>query len=171
MQSLGTVASQALSQDSKNTLSELEKNQRLEAARLLLGCYRTGEANDPEVYVSSVIRILCDYPIEIVWMAIDPVHGIPSRRKWLPTAYELKSELEELYGPRRRMIEREASIRKQLEERKEWESRKPDPEVVERVRNEMAAAGMPIMGDRIATKPKGLPFARYTDEQLRDIYR
>src|SRR6185312_3504497 len=62
-------------------------------ARVLLGCYRTGEANDPEIYSGAVIAVLSDYPLEIVKRVVDPRHGLPSKSKWLPTVAEIKEAL------------------------------------------------------------------------------
>lgn len=71
-------------------------------ARVLLGCYRTGEANDPEVYSAAVISVISGYPLSIVRRVVDPRFGLPSKSKWLPTIAELKAALEDEMGPIRR---------------------------------------------------------------------
>jgi hypothetical protein len=58
--------------------------------RILLGCYRKGEAADPEVYVTSVATVLANYPEDVVMIVTDPVRGIPGRVNWLPTVAEVR---------------------------------------------------------------------------------
>ena len=92
------------------------------SAQMLLGCYRTGDAHDPQVYVAAVIAVLSDYPPDIVAAVTDPRTGIPSRIKWLPTIAEIKDACEDIAGPRRRMAEWETRSRAQLAERARLES-------------------------------------------------
>lgn len=75
-------------------------------AKLLLGCFRTGEANDPAVYSGAVIAALSDYPLDVVRQVVDPRNGIPCKSKWLPTVFEIKEECEAIMAPRRREEER-----------------------------------------------------------------
>lgn len=89
-----------------------------ERARLLFGCYRKGEANDPKTYVTAVAAVLSDYPAETIRFVTDPRTGMPARSEWMPTVGEVKRACEEHYGPIKRAIEREAAERKQLSERK-----------------------------------------------------
>ena len=88
-----------------------------ELAKLLLGCYRTGDANDPAIYSGAVIAVLSDYPLDIIRAVVDPRSGLPSRSKWLPTVAEIKEACETLHRPRRDAIDREARERRQLAER------------------------------------------------------
>ena len=83
-------------------------------AKLLLGCYRTGDATDPEVYAGAVIAVLADYPDDVIERVVDPRNGIPSRMNWLPTVAEIKSACEDLYGHRRRNDEWNAGAAKQI---------------------------------------------------------
>ncbi len=83
----------------------------------MFGCYRKGDANDPDAYVGAVAAVLSEYPAETIKFVTDPRTGIPSRVDWMPTVGEIKRACEEHYGPVRRAIEREANERKQLAER------------------------------------------------------
>ncbi len=87
------------------------------AALTLLGCYRTGDAHDPQVYVTAVVAVLSDYPLDIVTAVTNPSVGIPAKLKWLPTIAEIKTACEDIAGPRRRIVEWEARSRAQLAER------------------------------------------------------
>jgi hypothetical protein len=89
---------------------------------MLLGCYRTGEASDPQVYVAAVVAVLSDYPLDIVAAVTDPRTGIPAKLKWLPTIAEIKTACEDIAGPRRRMAEWETRSRAQLAERARLEA-------------------------------------------------
>ena len=54
-------------------------------AELLLGCYRTGDANDPEIYVAAITAILSRYPEQVITSVTHPATGLPSKKGWLPT--------------------------------------------------------------------------------------
>lgn len=60
-----------------------------ERARLLLGCYRTGDANDPETYVAAITAILARYPENIITEVTHPATGLPKKKGWLPTVKEV----------------------------------------------------------------------------------
>lgn len=64
-------------------------------AKILLGCYRKGEANDPAVYTRAVVSVLSDYPLDVVKCVVDPRNGLPSRQRFLPTITEVKEACEE----------------------------------------------------------------------------
>lgn len=91
------------------------------AARTMFGCYRRGEANDPETYAAAIAAVLTLYPPEIVHRITDPRTGLPSRLKFLPTVSEVREACEEEAQVEARRIERQAQIDKQLEERRRFE--------------------------------------------------
>ena len=64
--------------------------QVLGRARMLLGCYRTGDAADPETYVAAIAAVLSEYPMDVVELVTDPRTGLPSRSTWLPTVAEVR---------------------------------------------------------------------------------
>jgi hypothetical protein len=65
-----------------------------ERARLLFGCYRRGDANDPETYTAAIAAILAEYPPDVVQRVTDPRTGIARKIKFLPTVAELSEECE-----------------------------------------------------------------------------
>jgi hypothetical protein len=60
-----------------------------ERARLLFGCYRTGDANDPQTYVAAVTAVLARFPEDIITQVTHPVTGLPHLKSWLPTVKEV----------------------------------------------------------------------------------
>src|SRR3954471_3265965 len=58
-------------------------------AKILLGCYRTGDANDPETYVAAIAAILARYPVDVMTAVTHPATGLPSKKSWLPTVKEV----------------------------------------------------------------------------------
>jgi hypothetical protein len=70
-----------------------------ERTRILLGCFRKGEAADAEVYVTAIAAMLSTYPEEIVRQVTDPVRGLPSKVNWLPTLAEIRHECETFMRP------------------------------------------------------------------------
>jgi len=75
-----------------------------ERARLLLGCYRTGDANDPDTYVAAITAILARYPEQVITEVTHPATGLPSKKSWLPTVKEVADACVEAVAP---IIERE----------------------------------------------------------------
>jgi hypothetical protein len=72
-------------------------NQRLayasQRAEVLFGCYRRGDANDPERYVAAIAAVLSDYDFDLMKEVTDPRTGICSTEKFMtfmPNAGELK---------------------------------------------------------------------------------
>lgn len=78
-----------------------------ERTRFLCGCYRKGQADDPEVYVAAVATVLAAYPEDIVRRVTHPLYGLPSEGDWLPTIHEVKAACERLMGPLRAAEKRE----------------------------------------------------------------
>lgn len=62
--------------------------------RILLGCYRKGDCEDPEVYVPAVASVLARYSPRVVQLVTDPADGLPSRSDWLPTVREVRAACE-----------------------------------------------------------------------------
>lgn len=74
------------------------------AATFLVGCYRTGEASDPDTYFRALAALLGSYPTEVIHAVVDPRCGIPAQSQWLPTLAEVKAacerEMEPVYRER-----------------------------------------------------------------------
>lgn len=92
-----------------------------ERARLLLGCYRTGDANDPATYVAAITAILARYPEEIITVVTHPATGLPSKKGWLPTVKEVRDACEHEIEPIREHEARLKLIKEQLEMRERME--------------------------------------------------
>src|ERR1019366_3330787 len=58
-------------------------------AKLLFGCFRKGDANDPETYTAAVTAILAEYPQEVIRYVTDPRTGIPRKSKFMPNPAEV----------------------------------------------------------------------------------
>lgn len=90
-------------------------------AKLLLGCYRTGEANDPETYVAAITAVLARYPEEVITAVTHPVTGLPSKKGWLPTVKEVTEACAEAVAPIAENEARLKRIREQMEMRERME--------------------------------------------------
>lgn len=66
----------------------------VKAARMLLGVYRRGEIQDPEMFVTAVAATFAQFPPRVVDKVIDPVSGLPSTSKFLPSVAEVRQALE-----------------------------------------------------------------------------
>jgi hypothetical protein len=65
-----------------------------ERARIMLGCYRKGEANDPATYSTAVAALLAQYEREVIQEVTHPLSGLPSQTDFMPTLRELKGACE-----------------------------------------------------------------------------
>jgi hypothetical protein len=90
-------------------------------AKILLGCYRTGEANDPETYVAAVTAVLSHYPEEVITSVTHPVTGLPSKKGWLPTVKEVTDACDAAVEPIVQNELRLKRVKDQLEARERME--------------------------------------------------
>jgi hypothetical protein len=65
------------------------------AAQNLIGLYPAREVHDMKTFLSGVTMLLAAYPVDFVRRVCSPVHGLPSKLKWLPTIAEIKAALDE----------------------------------------------------------------------------
>jgi hypothetical protein len=61
---------------------------------MLFGCYRKGDANDPDTYTAAITAILAEYAPEVIQRATDPRTGMARKLKFLPTVAEVSEECE-----------------------------------------------------------------------------
>lgn len=135
MERLPPIDLATLSRTSKAMSEKLTEAKR--AASRLLGCYRTGDANDPETYIAAVVSILNRYPLEVIAEVTEPATGLPGKLKWLPSIAEIREECEILAARIRRKIEREEQIREQFRLRDERER----PRIAETRKLQIAGPG------------------------------
>ena len=111
-----------------------------EWAKVLIGAYRTTDADDPEIYAAHIRRILSRFPL---WVVKKAAVKIPEEIQWLPAPAEVRKTCEAIYLPIVREREREARIQAQLAARAF-----PKPEnakqTYEELCAEMKARGMPL---------------------------
>lgn len=134
-----------------------------ERARLLLGCYRTGDANDPDTYVAAVSATLARYPDRVIDLVTDPRIGLPRKKTWLPSVKEVYDACEEEHLPLREEEARQERIRKQFAEREQPPKKHTYAELKAKYGNTWGIES----GDR--TKKEIAPAP--TIEQLRHHYR
>lgn len=63
-------------------------------ASQLVGLYPAREVNDATTYLAGITALFSAYPEDFVKRVCDPVTGLPSKSKWLPTIAEIKEALE-----------------------------------------------------------------------------
>ncbi len=64
-----------------------------ERAEVLFGCYRRGDANDPDRYVTSIAAVLSLYDAQLIRDVTDPRTGITTTKEhctFMPSSGELK---------------------------------------------------------------------------------
>lgn len=66
----------------------------MERAKVLFGCYRRGDANDPDQYIASIAAVLTLYEPDLIREVTDPRSGISTTEKFtafMPNSGELKA--------------------------------------------------------------------------------
>jgi hypothetical protein len=89
---LGDASRLALSPSGRNANCEPE----VAAARatILFGYYPRNEANDPEIFIAGATAMLSSYPEVVVERVCDPIRGLPSKNKFLPSIAEIRETCE-----------------------------------------------------------------------------
>lgn len=87
----------------------------------MFGCFRKGEANDPETYVAAVTSTLARYPESIIVAVTHPSSGLPISSNFLPSVKEVFDACEARMQPIREAEARRRRIEKQIAEREEFE--------------------------------------------------
>lgn len=75
---------------------------------MLFGCYRRGDANDPDGYVAAISAVLSRYDVDLIREVTDPNTGIQTTEKFetfLPNSGELKRYCEAEDARMRRLHE------------------------------------------------------------------
>lgn len=88
-----------------------------ERARLLLGCYRKGDANDPDIYVAAITATLGRYPQDVIRSVTHPASGLPTKCGFLPTVKEVFDACEAAMEPRRKALAEERRRKREQAER------------------------------------------------------
>jgi|RhiMetdeSRZDD1v2_1073273.scaffolds.fasta_scaffold212366_2 hypothetical protein len=88
--------------------------------KILCGCYRQSEVADPMIFNEAALRIMCNYPVDILKAVTNPGAGLPAKLKWFPSLAELKEALETLMEPRRQYEDKLQRRAEQLNARDEW---------------------------------------------------
>lgn len=114
------------------------------AAKRILACYPHAQPNDPEIYIAALIGVFARYPLPVVASVSDPVAGLASKSKFLPSVAEVTSACDAADLPRqRKLIEHQRAI----ESRGRDEEFKQRPgKTFERCMEELRAAGL-LSGD------------------------
>ena len=99
-----------------------------ERARLMFGCYRRGDANDPDTYVAAITATLARYPEDIIRDVTHPASGLPVQKDFLPTVAEVYRACEALMAPRHAAAARKVQEERQRAETLEFERRRNTPE-------------------------------------------
>jgi hypothetical protein len=133
------------------------------------------ESDNPDILCRSIELVLAHYPLDIQEIVANPAcqrlgeirAAARSRGEYLPFVEAVRRACEDLYGPTRRRMEREANIAKQLEERtdRERESESKSKQTYAEFKAEMEARGMPIDGKKVHGETAAKVMARFEISQ------
>lgn len=136
------------------TRSQTSDNQSLRIATAksgvakMMDCYRATLApQGPDTYIAAAVALLTRYPNHVIVAVTDPVTGIPSKMKWLPTLADIKEACDALM-PSAEIAKMQKQAREQIAEREtlalaDGRPKKTYQQIVEETR----AMGIPIGRD------------------------
>jgi hypothetical protein len=99
----------------------------------MFGCFRKGDANDPDTYVAAITATLARFPEQVITEVTHPATGLPTRKSWLPSVKEVFDACNDAWEPIKQAQLRTERVRRQLAERTEWESRMTPPAPLRRM--------------------------------------
>ncbi|WLA80333.1 hypothetical protein [Bradyrhizobium elkanii] len=74
--------------------------------------------------MAAITATLARYPEDVIKAVTHPATGLPTQKDFLPTVREVFLACEAIMQPRREAQAREARLRRQLEERAEFERKR-----------------------------------------------
>lgn len=122
--------------------------------KMIDGAFPNARKNAGNSYIGTLAALLITYPKSIAVRCIDPIHGVARTTTFLPTVANVVTWCERSLDTMERIVDFDARSEQQFRERDEFDQyEREEPharrlEVVERIRREMAAAGMPLASDR-----------------------
>jgi hypothetical protein len=96
----------------------------------MFGCFRKGDANDPEIYVAAIAAVLSEYPESVVDFVTDPRTGLPRTCKFLPQVSEVSDACDAQMAP---ILAAEARRKRAAQQIAERETSSAVPEVRARI--------------------------------------
>ncbi len=132
-----------------------------------MGCYRTGDANDPETYVAAITATLARYPEEVITAVTHPSSGIIVEVKWLPSVMEVREACEREMLPIKTKLAREQRIAEQMEARRIEDEQKPTKPSYDDLKAKYGSD----WGITVAEQKRGPPAPAPSIEQLRHHYQ
>jgi len=119
---------------------------------MMFGCFRKGEANDPERYAAGITRILAEYPRQVIERVTDVFHGLPSKQDFLPTTREVKAACEAEMEPIRREQRRQAIQREQAKLLSGPEADRSSRKTYEELVSDLQRAGLDMASKKPAAQ-------------------
>lgn len=120
----------------------------VEMAKFLMGMYPARQVNNADVFMTAASALFAAYDQDFIKRVCDPIDGLPSRLKYLPTIAEIKEALEAEKARRFKiratanwMLKEHDRRKAEAEERKRWEL---TPEEIERRRAMVASTLRPM---------------------------
>ena len=173
MDHIGKHTTHATASNTPSTVSTLKDRMKLAKyhARLIFGCFRAGDANDPEVFTGALITLLMSYPAAIGAKLSDPKGGLAGKFKFLPTISEVREEADALMAADHAKLKRARDWHEQMRLQRENEQR--ENEEPWEVRQRAVARVMADYKARVVSPARlkaRAAFEPYTEEQLRALY-
>ena len=89
MQNLPSLKPSEVTLKEESALAQSLSSFPAQRAAVLFGCYRRGDANDPETYTAAITAILSEYSMEVIQHVTDPRTGLARKTNFLPTVQEV----------------------------------------------------------------------------------
>lgn len=119
---VSTLEAQAVVDYAAQPMEMTQPVKASEMARMLLGFYPAREVHDANVYAAGMSAMLAAFPLRFVKNVCDPVNGLPSKLKWLPTLAEVRAALDAEKAKRDRVVANAMWVLREAKEKAEKEN-------------------------------------------------
>ncbi len=128
--SVGTAPESSLSWPAKGKLrralaDRLMLSEAIDAVGRMLDANPNGRNGVSDSYIGNMAALLCTFPRLIALQCADPIKGVVTKTKFIPTVADVVQWCEPLTADMQRSVAREDRIDKQLTEREAWERAHP----------------------------------------------
>lgn len=91
----------------------------------MIDAYPNGRASITDSYIGNMANLLCQYPRTVAIQCADPIRGVSTKTKFIPTVADVVEWCEPLTGDMQRTVGREDRIAEQLRDREKFERKFP----------------------------------------------
>jgi hypothetical protein len=96
-------------------------SEAIDAVAKMVDAYPNGRASITDSYLGNMANMLCQYPRLVALQCADPIRGVPTKSKFIPTIADVVEWCDPRTNDMQKTVSRDEHIEAQLRAREEWE--------------------------------------------------